>query len=56
MIEIVKSRNDYFIKEDGCFFGCYNSVAEAEYNLETRAKKKVKPLKKFNLIKVCYWG
>jgi hypothetical protein len=41
MSKIVIAKNNYFLMKDGCFYGPYHSIAEAELN---RFKPELKSL------------
>jgi len=54
MIQIVKSKNEYYIKDEKRFFGFFHSVADAEKNISCRYndfKHYSSPLKKFSIVK-----
>jgi len=57
MMEIVFSNNNYYIKEENCFYGSFNSIAEAMVNIKDKNKYKLdKKLIEYKLVIKYVWG
>ncbi len=57
MMEIVFSNNNYYIKEENCFYGSFNSIAEAMVNIKDKNKYKLdKKLIEYKLVIKYIWG
>lgn len=57
MIQIVKSSNEYYIKDNNKFFGSFHSIADAQGHIKTRGRDHSlilkKPLDDFKIIISC---
>lgn len=59
MLQIVKSKNDYYILDDDQFYGHFHSIAEAEYqlkNLQSNRKLRLRePLQNYSFVKNIFY-
>ena len=56
MMEIVFYNNNFYIKEKNCFYGSFNSIAEAMIHIKDKNKYKLdKELKEYKLVIKYVW-
>jgi hypothetical protein len=54
MMQIIKSRNNYYVKTKDGFYGPFHSVADAETTKLKASLKLEKPLTHYNFLKTIY--